>query len=238
MIDICKQNSIQTKQGNQRNQRNQSKDMANPVNNSWSLSSGLPPSVFNTPQFGAGFGAINTNPPAQTNAFSGFGTIGAKPAPIPSSFPTMFGNANTNTTNPTNTNTTNPTPTTNTTNTTNTTISPEKHNIINCLTESKYIQSQILDQLKTMTVVFQQNQHTMANKSFTPPTTSLIIHNGIHCDMCKKQNIQGIRYKCVFCNDFDLCEECEAKDMHNFDHSFIKIKNTEHFNNRVNNRIY
>ena len=39
-------------------------------------------------------------------------------------------------------------------------------------------------------------------------TSSNAIHSGVHCDMCKKQNIVGIRYKCVVCPDYDLCEEC------------------------------
>ena len=39
-------------------------------------------------------------------------------------------------------------------------------------------------------------------------SSSNAIHSGVHCDMCKKQNIVGIRYKCVVCPDYDLCEEC------------------------------
>ncbi len=39
-------------------------------------------------------------------------------------------------------------------------------------------------------------------------THSNAVHSGVHCDMCKKQNIVGLRYKCVVCPDYDLCEEC------------------------------
>jgi len=36
-----------------------------------------------------------------------------------------------------------------------------------------------------------------------------VIHRAV-CDSCK-QNIRGIRYKCTQCNDYDLCQACEAK---------------------------
>jgi len=36
------------------------------------------------------------------------------------------------------------------------------------------------------------------------------VHNGIHCDGCRKQNIVGVRYKCLQCADFDFCDFCIA----------------------------
>jgi len=57
------------------------------------------------------------------------------------------------------------------------------------------------------------------------------IHFGVWCNCCGKQNITGARYKCLFCKDTDMCEECEAKpNMHDPSHSFIKIKDTGAFN--------
>jgi len=32
-----------------------------------------------------------------------------------------------------------------------------------------------------------------------------IVHNNVACDECNQENIQGIRYKCVVCANFDLC---------------------------------
>lgn len=47
--------------------------------------------------------------------------------------------------------------------------------------------------------------------SKTQVTTS---HIGITCDGCKKWPIVGKRYKCLVCNDFDLCQTCEEKNDH------------------------
>ena len=40
------------------------------------------------------------------------------------------------------------------------------------------------------------------------------IHQSVGCDGCKLRPVQGIRYKCVECPNFDLCEVCEAKGVH------------------------
>ncbi|KAJ2361893.1 hypothetical protein IW150_007136, partial [Coemansia sp. RSA 2607] len=49
------------------------------------------------------------------------------------------------------------------------------------------------------------------------------IHDGVTCDVCNMP-IAGVRYKCGNCADYDLCETCEAKNEHNADHLFIKMR--------------
>ena len=62
-------------------------------------------------------------------------------------------------------------------------------------------------------------------------------HTGVSCDNCGKTDLCGIRYKCLFCKDFDLCEECESKPIpnHPVSHVFIKIKETSTFNTMISN---
>jgi hypothetical protein len=50
------------------------------------------------------------------------------------------------------------------------------------------------------------------------------IHSGISCDLCRKKNFSGRRYKCLICQDFDLCSICYEKksnlsiERHSIDH--------------------
>ena len=49
-----------------------------------------------------------------------------------------------------------------------------------------------------------------------------VLHKNIICNGCETNPINGIRYKCSYCLDFNYCEACEANKEHN--HPFIKIK--------------
>ncbi|XP_076316699.1 next to BRCA1 gene 1 protein-like isoform X1 [Tachypleus tridentatus] len=50
------------------------------------------------------------------------------------------------------------------------------------------------------------------------------IHVGIICDNCNRV-IQGIRFKCWNCSNYDLCQKCETlPSVHNEEHIFLKIK--------------
>ena len=33
-------------------------------------------------------------------------------------------------------------------------------------------------------------------------------HNGVACKSCPMNPIVGVRYKCMVCDDLDLCEKC------------------------------
>jgi len=58
------------------------------------------------------------------------------------------------------------------------------------------------------------------------PREKLVAHAAI-CDKCENM-IAGIRYKCLICPDYDLCEACEATNLeehtHDPNHVFAKIR--------------
>ncbi|XP_045518787.1 uncharacterized protein LOC123710709 isoform X3 [Pieris brassicae] len=47
------------------------------------------------------------------------------------------------------------------------------------------------------------------------------VHEGIMCNVCSEQII-GFRYKCVMCNNYDLCQKCEMLELHE-DHYMLRI---------------
>lgn len=103
--------------------------------------------------------------------------------------------------------------------------------IVECLKESRDIQLEILKEIKSLSD--KSRQQDIPQK--TIPKT---IHEGIFCNLCNKQNIVGIRYKCLFCKDFDICEDCEPESfmLHDFTHVFIKIRSTSFFNMKMTNK--
>ncbi|RMZ89234.1 hypothetical protein DV736_g3533, partial [Chaetothyriales sp. CBS 134916] len=50
------------------------------------------------------------------------------------------------------------------------------------------------------------------------------IHRSIECNSCGACPIRGVRYHCSNCFDYDLCEICEANQVHVKSHVFYKIR--------------
>ncbi|XP_052081431.1 E3 ubiquitin-protein ligase MIB2-like [Mytilus californianus] len=46
-----------------------------------------------------------------------------------------------------------------------------------------------------------------------------------YCNICNnsRQNVSGLRFKCVTCKDYDLCMKCYMADEHDKTHSFVRI---------------
>ena len=68
-------------------------------------------------------------------------------------------------------------------------------------------------------------------------SSSKLIHRGICCNRCGKQNIQGIRYKCVQCKNYNLCENCENSYTHDMKHIMVKIRYPTNDDSELNSKI-
>eukprot|EP00118_Oscarella_pearsei_P022140 m.252836 g.252836 ORF g.252836 m.252836 type:complete len:3992 (+) comp40356_c1_seq2:177-12152(+) len=63
----------------------------------------------------------------------------------------------------------------------------------------------------------------IAEMEVVPP-----IHEGVTCGGCKSSPIQGFRYRCTVCPDFDLCRKCFHKPaFKDHSHSFMAMQDPE-----------
>lgn len=46
---------------------------------------------------------------------------------------------------------------------------------------------------------------------------------GVTCNVCGRSDTEGFRYKCVCCDDYDLCQDCHAAGEHS-EHALLEIK--------------
>jgi len=49
-------------------------------------------------------------------------------------------------------------------------------------------------------------------------------HDGVKCDGCGMYPIEGPRFKCLVCPNFDLCRACEEKGLHPMAHPLAKMR--------------
>lgn len=66
-------------------------------------------------------------------------------------------------------------------------------------------------------------QHAHPESSFCHSSSLNVgTHSGVTCDGCESYPMQGLRFKCKVCKDYDLCEACFAKrhTLHDASHDF------------------
>ncbi|XP_075750844.1 sequestosome-1 isoform X3 [Rhipicephalus microplus] len=56
-----------------------------------------------------------------------------------------------------------------------------------------------------------------------PCTSTEAVHAGVVCDTCD-QEIRGVRYKCLQCENYDLCGPCHGRKVHE-EHDLLKLVN-------------
>lgn len=55
--------------------------------------------------------------------------------------------------------------------------------------------------------------------------SKMVIHQHVKCDGCGMNPIQGTRFKCAVCDNFDYCSTCESLNENTHQHPFICIRN-------------
>lgn len=60
-------------------------------------------------------------------------------------------------------------------------------------------------------------------------------HENVQCSICKMYPIIGIRYKCLSCELYNLCEKCEEKFGRNHGHFFLKLRRASQLEMLQNN---
>merc|ERR1711892_12798 len=91
---------------------------------------------------------------------------------------------------------------------------------------------------KLVVNVKSQKKEETTNQANNDSRQESPIHPGVTCDSCEKQPIEGYRYKCVVCDDYDLCGSCEASGKHP-GHNMMRIANPEMvFPQRLFKRIH
>ena len=92
----------------------------------------------------------------------------------------------------------------------------------------KYEQSQIKlkEKFSQISIMAKSKINNNNNKNNNKVAVCKTVHKGIKCQRCFQEPIIGYRYKCMVCNDYNLCEQCEEKNFLNYEHphDFIKIR--------------
>ena len=84
--------------------------------------------------------------------------------------------------------------------------------------EKEIIKSFNTEVLKASEILY----YSKANNKVKAKKIALAEHTGICCDHCKQFPIRGVRYKCLICTSYDLCEDCEEKEKHK--HPMAKLQ--------------
>ena len=87
------------------------------------------------------------------------------------------------------------------------------------------LRSMISEKLQSMeNIIIEEVCQKVQNSNIPHKKRNKIKHNGVSCDNCGMKDIIGVRYKCIQCENYNLCQNCEIKNCHDINHIFIKIK--------------
>ncbi len=86
------------------------------------------------------------------------------------------------------------------------------------------IKSKIEKKVNKFMAYLEENEQKKQKKKEEKKELSKVVHSGYICDGCNANPINGSRFKCAVCEDFDFCENCEESHKESHPHPFIKIR--------------
>lgn len=95
------------------------------------------------------------------------------------------------------------------------------------------LQNQIKELNEKLSYQNSQESQVYQSKPSSNKVSVQTVHMGVTCNKCKKSNFVGKRYKCLVCEDFDVCQDCEESHVHG--HPMIRMINNSFNNSEVNN---
>ena len=111
-------------------------------------------------------------------------------------------------------------------------INSKIHDVITSIVKEKMkkIQEELIDDIyknvqikENEDIINKENNENIQFSMLNKDSLSLAVHKGIKCNECNCPEIVGPRFKCLKCNDYNLCQKCEEETEHYIDHIFIKI---------------
>ena len=119
------------------------------------------------------------------------------------------------------------------------------NNSINAIVKKKLkeLEDKLVDELYNNSMMEIEKSKIMNNYKKSEEkneSNNIIIHKGITCNKCGKEII-GERFKCVQCQNFNLCEICEHNYNHDMSHIMISIiypiQNEKEFNMKLDKNL-
>jgi len=96
--------------------------------------------------------------------------------------------------------------------------------------EPFHVQCQVLQPVVAELLTLPCVQESFENREsrwhkWAAPSSTPLLHQGVVCDVCHATPIEGPRFKCTTCDDYDLCGACYLKKntFHSEEHTFETI---------------
>ncbi|XP_014217314.1 sequestosome-1 [Copidosoma floridanum] len=96
--------------------------------------------------------------------------------------------------------------------------------------------NEINEPIRKLYVTAYQNNHKTFPSASDASSVPKTKHPGVICDSCDKPVI-GFRYKCLQCPDYDLCSNCEIKNLH-AKHLMIRMPTPLHLRSHHEKRMF